>query len=107
MVGKMNFNFGDLVLLAASYLSDCTVSGTVVVKGHVKLIVSLKNAYGSPIVEQSVNISISCYEENFMKHLHIEEEAQGRYLISYNPRRIENHFVLVSWGVSITKPKFW
>jgi len=96
MVGKMTLHCGDLVLSTISQLPDCNVSGTVVVSDHVKLTVSLKNACGSPIVKQSDKIRVSS-DHWYMENLHVEEQDQGRYIISYNPIIKKDHLLSVNW----------
>ena len=98
MVGKVTLRYGENVMSSVSRLPNCTMSGPIVVNEHVKATVTLKDACGSPIVNQSLDVS--CNKElGFMKNLQIKQhgESRGHYVISYNPKRIERHLLSVHW----------
>ncbi|XP_065886759.1 E3 ubiquitin-protein ligase TRIM71-like [Dysidea avara] len=80
------------------HLPDCTVSGPVVISDPVKVTVTLKDIFGSPVVNQSNDLEIRCNKEReFLQNTHIEEESRGQYHIWYNPKRKEGHSLSVYW----------
>jgi len=80
------------------HLPDCTVSSQVVDSDPVKVTVTLKDVFGSPVASQSKDIEICCNKEReFLQNTHIEEESRGHYHIRYNPKRKENHLLSVFW----------
>ncbi|XP_065889182.1 E3 ubiquitin-protein ligase TRIM71-like [Dysidea avara] len=80
------------------HLPDCTVSGPVVISDPVKVTVTLKDIFGSPVVNQSKDLEIRCNKEReFLQNTHIEEESRGRYHIWYNPKRKGDHLLSVYW----------
>ncbi|XP_065886761.1 E3 ubiquitin-protein ligase TRIM71-like [Dysidea avara] len=80
------------------HLPDCTVSGPVVISDPVKVTVTLKDVFGSPVVNQSKDLEIRCNKEReFLQNTHIEEESRGQYHIWYNPKRKEDHSLSVYW----------
>ena len=98
MVGKVTLLYREHAVSGASRLPDCTMSSPIVISEHIKATVTLKDAYGFPIVNQSLDVS--CNKElGFMKNLQIKEhgESRGQYVISYNPKRIEHHLLTVYW----------
>ncbi|XP_065886762.1 E3 ubiquitin-protein ligase TRIM71-like [Dysidea avara] len=80
------------------HLPDCTVSGPVVISDPVKVTVTLKDIFGSPVVNQSKDLEIRCNKEReLLQNTHIEEESRGQYHIWYNPKRKEDHSLSVYW----------
>ena len=80
------------------HLPDCTVSGPVVISDPVKVTVTLKDIFGSPVVNQSKDLEICCNKEReLLQNTHIEEESRGQYHIWYNPKRKEDHSLSVYW----------
>ncbi|XP_065888508.1 E3 ubiquitin-protein ligase TRIM71-like [Dysidea avara] len=80
------------------HLPDCTVSGPVVISDPVKVTVTLKDIFGSPVVNQSKDLEIRCNKEReFLQNTHIEEESEGQYHIWYNPKRGEDYSLSVYW----------
>ncbi|XP_065887951.1 E3 ubiquitin-protein ligase TRIM71-like [Dysidea avara] len=80
------------------HLPDCTVSGPVVISDPVKVTVTLKDIFGSPVVNQSKDLEIHCNKEReFLQNTHIEEESRGQYHIWYNPKGKEDHSLSVHW----------
>ena len=83
---------------SVSKLRNCTMSNPVVIGDPVKLTVTLKDACGSPVTNQTKCIEISNEEEEeFIQNVHIDEQPGGRYIISYHPKRKEDHLLSVSW----------
>ena len=80
------------------HLPDCTVSGPVVLSDPVKVTVTLKDIFRSPVVNQSKDLEIRCNKERkFLQNTRIEEESRGQYHILYNPKRKEDHSLSVYW----------
>jgi len=80
------------------HLSDCTVSGPVVLNDRFKVTVTLKDIFGSPVVNQSKDLEIRCnLKREFLQNAHIKEESRGQYHIWYNPKRREEYALSVYW----------
>ena len=80
------------------HVPDCTVSGPEVYSDPIKVTVSLKDIFRSPVVNQSKDLEIYCDKERgFLLNTHIREESKGQYHICYNPKRKENHLLSVYW----------
>ena len=83
------------------HLPDCSCSkyGQIVKPDQVKVTVTLKDIFASPIVNQSKDLEIRCNKERgFLQNTHIEEQSRGQYHIWYNPKRKEDHSLSVYWG---------
>jgi len=74
----------------------CIVSGPILIGNPVKVIVMLSDVLGHPVVNQSKDLEIRCNQE-FLQNTHIEDESTGQYHIWYNPKRKEDHSLLVYW----------
>ncbi|XP_065886766.1 E3 ubiquitin-protein ligase TRIM71-like [Dysidea avara] len=89
---------GEHVMSCVVRLLSCTVNGPVVISDPVKVTVTLKDIFGSPVVDQSKDLEIRCNKEReFLQNTHIEEESRGQYHIWYNPKRKEGHSLSVYW----------
>ena len=89
---------GGHTMSCVLHLLDCTVSDPVIISDPVKVTVTLKDIFGSPVVNQSKDIEVHCNkEEEFLQNIHIEEESRGQYHIWYNPKRREGHSLSVYW----------
>ncbi|XP_065919890.1 E3 ubiquitin-protein ligase TRIM71-like [Dysidea avara] len=81
-------------------LPDCTVNGPVVISDQIKVImtVTLKDIFGSPVVNGSTDLEIRCNREGkFLQSTHIEEGSRGQYHIWYNVKRMEDHSLSLYW----------
>ena len=91
------------------HLPDCSCSeyGQIVKPGQVKVTVTLKDIFGSPVVNQSKDLEIHYNKERaFLQNTHIEEESRGQYHIWYNPKRKEDHSLSVYWrGLEVNHEK--
>ncbi|XP_065886751.1 E3 ubiquitin-protein ligase TRIM71-like [Dysidea avara] len=82
------------------HLPDCSCSryGQIVKPDQVKVTVTLKDIFGSPVVNQSKYLKICCNKEReFLQNTHMEEGSRGQYHIWYNPKRMEDHLLSVYW----------
>ena len=80
------------------HLPDCTVNGLVVNNDQVKVTLTLKDIFGSPVVNQSKDLKICCKKKReFLQNTHIEEKPRGQYHIWYNPGTKEDHILSVYW----------
>ena len=82
------------------HLPDCSCFkyGKIVKPDQVKVTVTLKDIFGSPVVNQSKDLEIRCNKEReFLQNTHIEEESRGLYHIWYNPKRKGDHLLSVYW----------
>ena len=73
----------------------------VVKPNQVKLIVTLKDILGYPLIYQSSNIRIYCnMEDNFLQNIQVKEQPdpRGVYHIYYNVKKKINHLILVYLG---------
>ena len=71
-----------------------------------KVTVTLKDINGFSVVHQSKDIEIRCNKEvEFLQDVRIEEESNGLYHIWYNPKRKENHLLLVYWRGLVVNDK--
>ena len=66
---------------------------------QVKLIITLKDILGYPIVYRPDNIRIySNMEDDFLQNVKVKEQQEGVYHIYYSAKRKMNHFILVYLG---------
>ena len=80
------------------HLPHCSVRGPLERSDPVKVTVTLKDIHGFPVVQQSKDLDIHCNEnEEFLQNVRIEEESKGVYLIWYDPKSKDNHFLSVYW----------
>jgi len=81
------------------HLPDCAVEGPpVLYSDPVKVTVTLKDIFGSPVEKQSKDLEIYCSKEiDFLQNIQIKEESRGQYHVSYHPKRKENHLLTVCW----------
>ena len=80
------------------HLPDCTVSDPIVINDQVNVTVTLKDIFGSPVVNQSKDVEIRCNKKReFLRNVHIEEESRGQYCIWYNSKRRKNHLLSIYW----------
>ena len=80
------------------HLPHCSVRGPLANSDPVKVTISLKDVHGFPVVQQSKDIEIRCNKEvEFLQNVRIEEKSNGQYHIWYNPKRREDHLLLVYW----------
>ena len=81
------------------HLPHCSVRGPLAISDPVKATVTLKDIYGFSVLQQSKDLEIHCNKEGeFLQNVRIEEEeSKGVYHIWYNPKRKEDHLLLVYW----------
>ena len=86
------------------YLPHCSYSkyGQLVRPDKVKVTVTLRDYFGSLVVNQSESLKIQCNKgREFLQNVHIEEHSGGQYYIWYKPRRMEDHLLSVYWRESL------
>ncbi|XP_065890015.1 E3 ubiquitin-protein ligase TRIM71-like [Dysidea avara] len=65
---------------------------------QIKVTVTLKDAFGFPVVKQSTHIEIRCNkDEDFLQNTCIKERLNGQYFIWYTPKISENHLLQIYW----------
>ena len=80
------------------HLPHCTVRGPLAICHPVKVTVTLKDIYGSSVVNQLKDLEIRCNKEGgFLQNVTIHEHSNGIYHIWYNPQRKEDHLLSVYW----------